>query len=198
LSAPSDEPARLSAPSGEPAHSGAPSGEPARWGAPSGEPARWGALRIRLLHLAYRVAWRLLQLRSLVWPRRGRGVKCLLTHEGRVLLVRHTYGARRTWYLPGGASHRRETPQQAAARELREELGLGGLRMRELLTRAMRLERIRVRLTFLHAEVADPRQARPDPVEIAEVGWFEPGRLPRPRGSEVDFALALRAAVESE
>lgn len=156
------------------------------------------SLRLRLLHLAYRAAWRALQLRSLVWPRRGRGVKCLLTHDGRVLLVRHTYGARRTWYMPGGAARRRETPRQAAERELREELGLRGLELRELLTRAMRLERIRVRLTCLYAEVPDPGQVRPDPVEIAEVGWFAPGRLPRPRGSEVDFVLALRAAVEAE
>lgn len=157
------------------------------------------ALRIRLLHAAYRVAWRLLQLRSLVWPRRGRGVKCLLTRDdGTVLLVRHTYGARRTWYLPGGAARRGESALQAAGRELREELGLEGLALRELLTQAMRLERIRVRLTCLDAEVDDPARVRPDPVEIAEVGWFAPGELPRPRGSEVDFVLALRAAVESE
>lgn len=155
-------------------------------------------LRLWLLQRAYRFAWRLLQLSSLVWPRRGRGVKCLLTHRGQVLLVRHTYGARRTWYLPGGAAHRRESPEQAAARELREELGLEHLQLQVLLTRAMRLERIRVRLTCLHAEVTDPSQVRRDRVEIAEFAWFAPAELPRPRGAEVDFVLALHAAVEAE
>ncbi|HVR04793.1 MAG TPA: NUDIX hydrolase [Solirubrobacteraceae bacterium] len=156
------------------------------------------SLRITLLRRAYRLAWRLLQLRSFVWPRRGRGVKCLLTHGERVLLVRHTYGARRTWYLPGGAARRGETPEQAAAREMAEELGLRDLRWHVLLTRRMRLERIRVRLTCLHAEVPDRYGLRVDPVEIDEVGWFSPTELPRPRGAEVNLVLALRAAVEGE
>jgi len=156
------------------------------------------SLRIKVLHGAYRVAWRLVQLRSLLLPGRGRGVKCLLTHRGRVLLVRHTYGARDTWYLPGGAAHRGEPPPRVAAREMQEELGLGDLPLRELITRDMRLERIEVRLTCLHAELEDPARVRPDPVEIAEVAWFDPAALPRPRGAEVDFVIALREVAENE
>jgi 8-oxo-dGTP pyrophosphatase MutT (NUDIX family) len=156
------------------------------------------ALRVAVLRRIYRVAWRLLQLRYIVWPRRGRGVKCLLTHRGRVLMVRHSYGARKTWYLPGGAAHRGEPALDAAAREIREELGLQGLQLEDLVTRDMRLERIEVRLTCLHAEVPDPERVRPDPVEIADVAWFEPTALPRPRGSEVDLLIALLKAHEAE
>jgi 8-oxo-dGTP pyrophosphatase MutT (NUDIX family) len=155
-------------------------------------------LRLALLRPLYRVAWRLLQLRSTVLPHRGRGVKCLLTHRGQVLMVRHTYGARRTWYLPGGGARRRESPEHAAAREMEEELGLRELPLRDLITRDMRLERIAVRLTCLHAEVSDPKLVRPDPLEIAEVAWFSPEELPRPRGSEVDFLLMLLAAGEEQ
>ncbi|HEY3828308.1 MAG TPA: NUDIX domain-containing protein [Solirubrobacteraceae bacterium] len=150
-------------------------------------------LRLAILHGLYRVAWRLVQLRSLLLPGRGRGVKCLLTHEGRVLMVRHTYGARRTWYLPGGAARRHEPPLQAAARELEEELGLRGLLLHDLQTRDIRLERVQVRLTCLHAEVPDPALVRPDPVEIAEVAWFAPQELPTPRGREVELLLELLA-----
>lgn len=155
------------------------------------------ALRIALLRILYRVAWRALQLRSMLLPGRGRGVKCLLMHGGQVLLVRHTYGARRTWYLPGGALHRRERPVEGAARELREELGLEGVELRELATRDMRLERIAVRLTALHAELADPA-VNTDAVEIAEARWFPVAELPVPRGSDVDFLLALWRTVRSE
>jgi 8-oxo-dGTP diphosphatase len=149
------------------------------------------ALRLTVQHGLYRVAWRAVQLRALLWPRlRGRGVKCVLIHRERVLLVRHTYGQRRTWYLPGGVMRRRETPLAAAAREMEEELGLRDLRWRELGARDMRLDGLAVRLACLHAELSDPAVA-PDPVEIAEARWFDLRQLPVPRGSDVGSLLLL-------
>ncbi len=141
-----------------------------------------GSLRVALLRRLYRVAWRGVQLRSMLGYR-GDGVKCLLTHGGRVLMVRHTYGRRDVWYLPGGGVRRGEPPLDAAAREMEEELGLEDLRFRALATFETRLERIDVRLTCAYAEVADPIAVSPDPVEIADVGWFAPGRLPTRVGS---------------
>lgn len=70
----------------------------------------------RLTHPVYLRLWR--------W--RGPttvGVKVIVTDpEGRVLLVKTRY--QRMWTLPGGGVHRRETPEDAAARELREETGV--------------------------------------------------------------------------
>jgi 8-oxo-dGTP pyrophosphatase MutT (NUDIX family) len=147
-------------------------------------------LRIPVLRILYRVAWRGLQLRSLL-PGRGRGVKCLITHGGSVLLVRHTYGERDTWYVPGGRMRRDESPLAAAEREMREELGVEGLLWRELATSDLRLDRIAVRVTTLHAELEDPAAVRLDPVELQEAGWFDPSALPRPLGGEVRLLIAL-------
>lgn len=50
------------------------------------------------------------------------GVRIMLVHDGKILLVRHWYNS--LWVMPGGGIRKHETPEQAAARELREELGL--------------------------------------------------------------------------
>ena len=42
--------------------------------------------------------------------------------EGRLLMVRHSYGSQ-MWSLPGGGLKRGEDPADAARRELREEIG---------------------------------------------------------------------------
>ena len=54
------------------------------------------------------------------------GVKALVRQaDGRFLVVRHSYADTRRWALPGGGYRpARETPAEAAARELHEELGL--------------------------------------------------------------------------
>lgn len=44
--------------------------------------------------------------------------------EGRVILVRHSYGSGK-WMLPGGGLKRGEAPLAAGIRELREETGCG-------------------------------------------------------------------------
>ncbi len=142
------------------------------------------SLRVIALRRLYRVAWWGLQLRASVWRRQSSGVKCALTHRGSVLLVRHTYGRRYMWYLPGGAVRRGEPPLAGAAREMEEELGLRDLELREVGTFETRLDRLAVSLTYVRAELPDPAGVRADPVEIAEVGWFGLDALPTPLAAE--------------
>jgi 8-oxo-dGTP pyrophosphatase MutT (NUDIX family) len=150
--------------------------------------------RVALLRALYRVAWRGVQLRAQVWPRRGRGVKCLLTHEGKVMLVRHTYGKRDTWYIPGGAARRGEPMLRAAARELEEELGVRDLPLVDMASMDMHLERIAVHIMCAHAELSDPALIRVDPVEIAEARWFALDALPSPLGAEVRLLVGMLRA----
>jgi 8-oxo-dGTP pyrophosphatase MutT (NUDIX family) len=53
------------------------------------------------------------------------GAACLIRDDaGRILLVQQTYRTSAIWLPPGGWVDRGETPQQAARREAREEVGL--------------------------------------------------------------------------
>ena len=79
----------------------------------------------RSLHrLALRIAHRVRHVWRKVAKPQLRGVSVILRDpQGRVLFVRHAYGPP-NWSLPGGGIGRRELPEQAARREMKEELGL--------------------------------------------------------------------------
>ncbi len=51
------------------------------------------------------------------------GVRVIINHHGRVVLVRHWY-APGVWTLPGGGIERGESAEAAAIREVKEETGL--------------------------------------------------------------------------
>jgi 8-oxo-dGTP pyrophosphatase MutT (NUDIX family) len=69
---------------------------------------------LRLVYLAYRVYCFFVRPLTL-------GVRVMMIQNGKVLLVRHTYLD--GWFMPGGGVKRRETLEQAARREAREEVG---------------------------------------------------------------------------
>ena len=54
----------------------------------------------------------------------------------RVLFVRHTYGDRTPWEMPGGGLRRGEAPEAAVRREMREELGIELVELREAVPRS--------------------------------------------------------------
>ncbi len=100
------------------------------------------------------------------------GVKALVRHpDGRFLVVRHSYADTRRWSLPGGGyKPHRETPEVAATREVREELGLHVEQCVVLDTVLTTLEGKRDNLTIL-AATATTDEVDLSP-EIAEARWI--------------------------
>jgi 8-oxo-dGTP pyrophosphatase MutT (NUDIX family) len=105
----------------------------------------------------------------------------LRDEEGRVLLVRHMEGR---WQLPGGAVDPGERPQEAAARECREEanvevrighvLGVfGGDGYRITYANGDELGFVPV----LFAGELVGGEPRPDHEETQAVGWFRPDEI---------------------
>lgn len=70
-------------------------------------------------------AYKLLVLNWIIRRPRTLGAHSLaLTPEGRLILVRHRYA--HGWRAPGGGRHADESAEDAALRELREEIGMTG------------------------------------------------------------------------
>ena len=129
--------------------------------------------------LALRLADR---LRRLVWRAFGPrtiGIRGLVVDgDGRVLLVRHSYG-QPTWHLPGGGVKRRETLVQALARELREEVSVtvtGPIRLHGTFSNMTEGKSDHISVFVVeHWQ----RDAEPDgDTEIEAAAFFAPGDLP--------------------
>ena len=127
----------------------------------------------RLLDIAARVRRRLYALLRL----RTRGVKVMLFNPaGQLLLIRHSYGDRKSWLLPGGGMRPWEEPRKAAIRELREELGVTADRLQRLATYFSEAEGKRDTIVLFEAHC--PGQVTADNWEVAEAQWADPDALP--------------------
>lgn len=130
-------------------------------------------MRRVLLNVAYVV--RRFTFKLLRWSTRGVRVMAF-DPEGRLLLVRHGYGRRELWMLPGGGIGRRETPDEAARRELMEEARCGSAALTSL-GEYRSTEEGRLDTVFLfRGETRDEPQ--PDRWEVEEARFFALDALP--------------------
>jgi ADP-ribose pyrophosphatase YjhB (NUDIX family) len=120
--------------------------------------------------------YRLIQLYWRVFKPTVLGSRVIVARDGQVLLVRLSYA--KGWYLPGGGLKKRESFQQAALRELREECGLNAENA-ELFglyfsTRHGKADHVAI---FTITEFTKLEGSTRDP-EISEMGFFDLLELP--------------------
>jgi 8-oxo-dGTP pyrophosphatase MutT (NUDIX family) len=134
-------------------------------------------LPVPIRRLIYRCGYRVLQVVWFVWRPAKTGVKCLLTADDRILLVRHTYGRRR-WDLPGGSVKRGEPPLQTARREMDEELGLGCAEWIKIGEIRGTFDHRRDTIHCFRAEIEPSARLKLDRGELDAAAWFARTDLP--------------------
>jgi ADP-ribose pyrophosphatase YjhB (NUDIX family) len=131
-----------------------------------------------LLNMPIRVLYRCayLMLRAWWFVRRPQthGAAVALWHEGKVLLVRTSY--RHCYSLPGGFVKRGEPAEQAARRELREELGidLAAQALQHAWSGTLDFESRRDAIDIWEVTVASAPALRVTGREIVSAGWLSP------------------------
>lgn len=123
------------------------------------------------------------------------GAICLIERsDGALLLVRQSY--RRRWGLPGGLLQRGERPEDAARREVAEEVGLDVELVGEP---AVVVDPVPRRIDVIFrarpsgAEVPD---AVPSSPEITEARWFAPDALPELQAETSSALVALARSAQ--
>lgn len=125
------------------------------------------------LELVYRVQkwfWR-------VFRPRTNGVKVLLFDDaGQLLLIRNSYGRSDLFLLPGGGIRPFESPERAAVREVKEELGCQIVDLASVSTHTSTAEGKRDLIHLFKARV----QGRPevDQLEVEEARFYALDNLP--------------------
>jgi 8-oxo-dGTP pyrophosphatase MutT (NUDIX family) len=108
-------------------------------------------------------------------PRLPLGAGALIRDaEGRVLLIHQTYQRPLLWLPPGGWVDRGETPQEAARREVWEELGVRVAVGRPLATRGGGYDELTILFDCRRLDDAPFRLSD----EIARAEFFQPDALP--------------------
>lgn len=151
-----------------------------------------------LLRVAFRCGHRVMTVWWFITRPSHTGSKVVVTRGHEILFVRLTYGKRNIWDIPGGTAAQDESPEQTAARELAEEVGLAG-DLRPLGTWIGVGRASRGRLHGFEVEVGPGAEPVPDDAEIAETRWFDkddlPGRIAA--GSEQLVNAALGTPVDA-
>lgn len=126
--------------------------------------------------ILYKFAYLLLRAYWFLFRPHTSGARCVISDGHEILLIRNTYGPQH-WTVPGGRIDSGETPEEAARREVQEEVGLplGEVRFigQFVTTREYKHDTV-----YVFAATARSRAFTLDPAEILEARWFAVEDLP--------------------
>ena len=139
--------------------------------------------------LLYRFLYTLATIYWKIFRPKSRSVVCLIEFENKILLARNTYGNKR-WIFPGGGCKRGENAEEAAKREVVEEVGITLNQLSKIgdYTETEINKNAVVHCFYARSESAE---LNIDKNEIAEAGWFEWSDLPQPLSIDTERIIQL-------
>ena len=126
---------------------------------------------------AFKVAHRMLRAYWFVRRPQTHGALVAVWHQGQLLLVKNSY--RRHYTLPGGYIRDGETPVQAAARELGEEVGIHvpPEAVRQAMSAIKEFENRHDHVTLCEVELDERPTVQVDNREVVWAGFLSPQEI---------------------
>ncbi len=141
-------------------------------------------------HIFLKIAYKLMNLYWVTTKTVSVGVRVVIEHNGKVLLVKHSY--REGYYLPGGGVGRTEEFVHAAIREVFEETNLVVKNPRLINVYRNFIEgKSNCVLIYKVGEIVDPDALKIDGVEIIDSKWADVRDIPE------DASYYTRQVLES-
>ena len=129
------------------------------------------------MQIVMQILYRLRKTAFRIFRVRTRGAKVMVFNPaGELLLIRNSYGRTHLWVLPGGGIGRRETPEAAGAREVKEEVGLEVTRLTRVSEHFNGAEGKRDTIYLFTARTEGTPAI--DNLEVEEARFFGLGALP--------------------
>lgn len=148
-----------------------------------------GPHNISMKSLFYKIVTPIRRFYWFVFRPKTKGAKGLIKNDQKLLMIRNTYG-KMHWTFPGGGIKRNETAENAAIREVAEEVGIKMNRPIYLGSYYNERQYKRDTVSCYLGEV-NSLEFNIDKNEIKEAAWFNIDKLPEPLAPAVNDVLSL-------
>ena len=135
-------------------------------------------LRIILIKTSYKIVNPIRKLYWFIFRPNTRGVKCVIAHKNKILFVRLSYG-HKMWTLPGGGVNEGESFEDAAIREVKEEVGISLSRAEKIYEYRNNKEYKKDHCICYFSQVSS-QKFNIDNLEISEARWATLSNVPEP------------------
>ncbi len=140
------------------------------------------------MDIFYKIANSIRRAYWFIFRPKTQGVKCLIENNCEYLLIQTSYSGK-YWTLPGGGIKQSENPEQAAKREVKEELGIILDKVNQIgrYESTVEYKKDTIHLFYATVETKDFKSN----TEVSLTGWFSKNEFPKNISRAIKESIAL-------